>query len=445
MAKIDFRLSNDIGREGRKRTLRAIRVRISLGYSTTIGEKTTYQPIELGTGCSIEANQWDKIKKRACVRADKDRGLQACTDWQYINSTLDAIRDRCMLIASDIRLEELRGSAVTYEEAKDRYISDTTLSSLRGQNIFRRVVYTDGVFEFIASEIESGTDTEGTKKAKRNTLNHLRKYHDSISPEVPMYWERFDSDYIEGFICYLGGVTTNTSTINKQATNAKLFHRWGVEAGKATELGKVTKLREEDTQKTYLKPADLQALAYIELEEGSTIARARDWFLIACGTGLRVSDLLALTPAHLLPSDIEGVDKMIKIRTQKTKHEVIIPLIVPCVVETLEKLGWEFPKRLEPQTLNRFLKELCKRAGLTELTEIEKDGRKQEKWEAVTMHTARHTFVTQALMKGIRPELVAEITGHKSLGVLDKHYNRQTQRDKVEAFVRGYKKSNNLK
>lgn len=344
------------------------------------------------------------------------------------------------MLASDIRLEELGGKAVPYEEAKARYISDSTLLSLRRQNMARRVVYTDGVFEFILSEIDISTDTESTKRAKRNTLKHLKDYHKSISPKVPIYWEQFNADYIAGFMKYLEALgTQGSSTINKHIKHIKLFHRLGVEAGK------VTKLREEDTQKTYLKPKDLEALNVLELEEGSTIEIVRDWFLIACGTGLRVSDLLRLTPTNIHPSDIEGEGKEIRIRTQKTKHEVIIPLIVPCVVGTLEGLGWVFPKRLEPQTLNRFLKELCRRAGLTEITEIEKNGRKLEKWEAVTMHTARHTFATQALMKGIRPELVAQITGHKNLGVLDKYYNRQTQRDKLEAFVRDYIKSNNLK
>lgn len=439
MVKIDFILGNDIGRGGKLRTLRTIRLRVSLGYSTTIGGRTTYQPIELSTGCSIEAKQWDKERKRASVRADRGRGLQLCNDWQYINSTLEQIYDRCLFLASEIRQEEASGTPVTYEEAKERYRSDAVLLNLRGISETRRVVYTDGVFEFIASEIEAGTDTEGTKRAKRNTLNHLRSYHNSISPNVPMYWERFTADYLEGFVTYLRNNTSNASTINKQVKNARLFHRLGLEAGKANELGKVTKLKEEESQKIYLKPYELEALGALPLQAGSTEATARDWFLIACGTGLRVSDLLRLTPEHIRHSDIAGVGRLIQIRTQKTKHEVIIPLVVPCVVETLERLGWIFPKRLEPQTLNRLLKKLSREAGITDKTEItDKQGRTLERWEAITMHTARHTFATQALMLDIRPELVAEITGHKSLGVLDKHYNRQTQRDKVEAFVQAY-------
>lgn len=61
MAKVRFELSNNIGDKGKPRKLRAIRVRVSLGYSTTIGERTKYQRIELSTGCSIEAHHWDKV------------------------------------------------------------------------------------------------------------------------------------------------------------------------------------------------------------------------------------------------------------------------------------------------------------------------------------------------------------------------------------------------
>lgn len=447
MVKIDFRLNTNRSIGGKLRTLRAIRVRISLGYSTTIGGRTIYQPIELGTGCSVEEKQWDRERKRASVRADRNKGLQGCPDHQYINSTLDLIQERCALIASGIRQEEMSGTEVTYEQAKERYTSDSTLCKLRGQNTERRVVYTDGVFEFIASEIEARTNEDNTKRGRYNSLNRLKEFHEHISPNTPTYWENFNADYIERFRRYLQETGRKASTINKATSNAGVFHSWGVEAGKASELGKVTKLREEDSQKVYLKPYEVEALASLPLENGSTSATARDWFLIACGTGLRVSDLLTLTPEHLQASDIEGADKLIKIRTQKTKQEVIIPLIAPCVVQTLERLGWVFPRRLEPQTLNRFLKSLCQQAGITDPTEImhPTGGRALQKWEAVTMHTARHTFATQALMLGIRPELVAEITGHKSLGVLDKHYNRQTQRDKVEAFVQAYNKSNNLK
>jgi integrase len=38
---------------------------------------------------------------------------------------------------------------------------------------------------------------------------------------------------------------------------------------------------------------------------------------------------------------------------------------------------------------------------------------KKFKFELLTSHTARRTFVTLSLEKGMRPEMVMSITGHK--------------------------------
>ncbi len=39
--------------------------------------------------------------------------------------------------------------------------------------------------------------------------------------------------------------------------------------------------------------------------------------------------------------------------------------------------------------------------------------KKIPKYELITTHTARRTFITLSLEKGIRPEVVMSITGHK--------------------------------
>lgn len=38
---------------------------------------------------------------------------------------------------------------------------------------------------------------------------------------------------------------------------------------------------------------------------------------------------------------------------------------------------------------------------------------KKQKFDLITTHTARRTFVTLSLEKGIRAEIVMDITGHK--------------------------------
>ena len=52
----------------------------------------------------------------------------------------------------------------------------------------------------------------------------------------------------------------------------------------------------------------------------------------------------------------------------------------------------------------------------TKRIEIEKS-----KYDFISTHTARRTFVTLSLEKGMRPETVMEITGHKDYKTMKKY------------------------
>ena len=43
------------------------------------------------------------------------------------------------------------------------------------------------------------------------------------------------------------------------------------------------------------------------------------------------------------------------------------------------------------------------------------------KWEFISTHTARRTFVTLSLEKGMRPEVLMTITGHKDNKTMKKY------------------------
>jgi integrase len=79
------------------------------------------------------------------------------------------------------------------------------------------------------------------------------------------------------------------------------------------------------------------------------------------------------------------------------------------------------------QKTKEYLKLIAKDAELNELVSVVNysGARKIEnfypKRELVTTHIARRTFVTLALEKGIRPEVVMSITGHKDYKTFKKY------------------------
>jgi len=109
------------------------------------------------------------------------------------------------------------------------------------------------------------------------------------------------------------------------------------------------------------------------------------------------------------------------IKTQKTRDSPKIP-ILPQAQEILDRYEGMCPTALPTtsnQKANDYIKELGKLVEVdTPISIIRYQGAKRfeetfPKYEKLTTHTARKTFVTLALEKGMRPEVVMKITGHK--------------------------------
>lgn len=432
LARISFQL---LRKQGRKRY--PIVCRVSMGYSVAHEARRKYRPIQFYTGQSIAPNEWDATTQRASTRADKARGLKACIDHLYINSTLERVYDRCRIITEEIRGREFDGVTIPLEQAKELLASDVTLSRLRG--VTTKQATTTGVLEWLSlKNEESATTTEGTKKSRRNTLKHLRAYHEATHPGRPLSWEALTREYLESFRGWL--VTEaglSTATTNKQLNTLRTFLEWGRDAGKITASVRLGKLKEEqDGGKMYLAPEAIDALCALDLKDGER--DARDWFVIACGTGIRVSDLLALSRANLIATQGKAYAYEITHRQGKTKKVVSIPLVVPQAVQTLERLGWQFPQPRTQPYLNRTIKELARRAGLNAPTEeLHPDGRPKMQHEAITMHTGRRSFATNAYIAGIPLDAIRAITGHSDIRTLE-IYLRQTDEEKRKAFANTY-------
>jgi integrase len=79
------------------------------------------------------------------------------------------------------------------------------------------------------------------------------------------------------------------------------------------------------------------------------------------------------------------------------------------------------------QKLNDYIKQIAKTAGITEKVQkvtFKGPNRKvteHPKYELMASHTGRRTFITLSLEKGMRPEVLRQITGHTTLRLLEKY------------------------
>lgn len=178
------------------------------------------------------------------------------------------------------------------------------------------------------------------------------------------------------------------------------------------------------SEKVTLTFAELEKIknAYFNNER---LAAARDWLIIGCYTGQRVSDLLRMNSGLLVNY---GRVQLISIAQQKTGKTVQIPLHNE-VKRILESRKGEFPPVFAKQQdsnsalFNRYLKQVCKTAGIDEPTKgARKDPETNRnakgvypKYELVTSHICRRSFATNFYGESNYPTpILMNITGHSS-------------------------------
>lgn len=223
--------------------------------------------------------------------------------------------------------------------------------------------------------------------------------------------------------CLQNGYSQNTISrtmvfIKTVCNHAKIFD---VEISSTIDLFKT---KREKVKNIYLDEREIELLEQMEpLSE--TLENAKDWLLISCYTGQRVSDFMRFDKNMIrYQKGRDGALKaFIEFGQQKTKKLMSIPLSSK-VMSILDKRNGEFPIAISDQKYNDFIKEVCMTAGIDNLVEGSKkvklksgDWRKvsgvYKKWELVSSHIGRRSFATNNYGK-IPTVFLMNMTGHGS-------------------------------
>lgn len=152
----------------------------------------------------------------------------------------------------------------------------------------------------------------------------------------------------------------------------------------------------------------------------------RDVFCFTCFTGLRYSDLKGLKQENIVNGSTHLIIKM-----QKTRRNVKVPLN-QYAKEILKKYeddenGEYCFEVFQNPVMNRYLKEIGEMLAINDTTTLTsfRGGQKiedtQPKYKFITCHTARRTFITLSLQKGMRQEVVMKIVGQKDIRTMMKY------------------------
>lgn len=275
----------------------------------------------------------------------------------------------------------------------------------------------DSLTAYMAEYIKRIEPTTPYNTLKRHTtvLNHLKEYERERG--YPITFDEVREPFYLAFLAWLYQEPRNhqISTAMRNIKNIKQVMRKAANDGLHTNVVYTNfRTHTPKKQKLYLTFDELEKLNALNLS--GMEEKARDLFLLSAYTGLRVSDYTRLRPEHITENSTG--EKQISITTQKMKNQVVIPLL-PIAYKILEKYAWKAPK-IPDSKINLHIKELCKRAGITDRLQWSdtKGGQRNEttveKWEKVSTHTGRRSFATNFYLLEVPRVAIMAITGHTS-------------------------------
>jgi len=266
--------------------------------------------------------------------------------------------------------------------------------------------------EFI--DKSKNTKAERTIKSYVTTRNFLKDFVNVTNYDIR--FESLDYKFYEKFQNYAFEIKeTKNNYFAKLVTVIKTFMTWSFDRDYHKNLDyKKFKANERNVEVIYLTMEELLKLYNFEFEN-DRLNRTRDVYCFGCFTGLRFSDLKQLKASNIF-------EEHLKLNIQKTKtidHKIPLNKYSKAILEKYKETIYEPLPTISSQKFNKYIKESCKFVGIDTPTTItryigtRRIDKTVPKYELITSHTARKTFVTNSLILGMKEMVVRNITGHK--------------------------------
>lgn len=171
----------------------------------------------------------------------------------------------------------------------------------------------------------------------------------------------------------------------------------------------------ESVKHVYLTIDELEKIEKTNLSD--QLENAKDWLIISCYTGQRVSDFMRFTSDMITTKDSK---QYIEFTQEKTKKIMTLPLHKK-VIDILNKRNGNFPIAISDQKYNDYIKDVCLLAGIKHKVEgsIKRTETKRketgifEKYKLVCSHIGRRSFASNFYSK-IPTSLLIAATGHST-------------------------------
>mgnify|MGYP004443229385 CR=1 FL=1 len=363
------------------------------------------------TGQRINATQWCDDKEEV-KRNNFNKAGESASE---INARLRQIRTAVDVVFTRLAATDVIPTPNNVREMLKNELGKATIS---------RKSFMEYYEQFIN---EAGTLRQWSKPTYKKYFTirqHLQAYQ-----RTSFYFEDVTKSFMRGFVEYLVNLGLRNDVVLKYIVQFNSFMTWATDEGHNKNLEyqhfkPTLKTTTDKIHKFALSEGELQMLFTMEINK-PYLQRVRDVFCFCCATGLRYSDARALRWCDIKNGYIDFT-------TQKTSEHLQIPLtemsnaIIARYESTKDVFEYVLPV-ISNQKYNKYLKELGQLAGMNETHhEVFFSGseRKEDtfqRWQKLSSHVARRTFVTLAVSRGIPGEVIRSMTGHHSTAVMDKY------------------------
>ena len=300
---------------------------------------------------------------------------------------------------------------------------DKQLNSYYNRNTKIKTIPKD-IVRFIEYYVEQRlNEVKPASITKFKVVKHkLQRLENHIGRSI--FINEINEEFKELFVNYCKGENYSQNTMQRELNIIKMFCKFAKYKGVDVHIElEGLKLNKEKTEKIYLSLKEIDQIEAAQIDKPYLI-NARDWLIISCFTGQRISDFMRFNKEMIR---VEDSKTLLEFDQQKTGKTMTIPLHSK-VTSILNKYNGDFPKRISDQRYNDYLKEVCKIAKLHQKVKgkkqiniskdpLERKVRRVEgmypKYELVTSHIGRRSFATNHYGK-IPTSYLIYVTGHSS-------------------------------
>ena len=375
------------------------------------------KPLSFSTGVSLLPSEWDAALGRAKGRSsDAAEANTLIADWSQLVANVFSHYDSLNIVPT---AEQLRGAFARATE------EDNAVAGYVPQEL-SRVTLQAALTQFTLDKKNRSSWSQGTVVALQSFRRMVGDFMpDTIVNDIDVPWMEKLHEWM------VKERNQQGVSVNGNLVKMRWFLRWarkkGYYKGEADReyRPKVKGANEKNRAIVYLTREELKRLEAFEFDEPH-FQVAKDVFLFCCYTGLRTSDVFKLSRADCY------VD-YITFTTQKTGHTLTVPLNNRAKA-ILDKYSNCKPNRKQKadgivhpalpatylKTANKHLHVMMMMAGIDAPTHhiyyigADRYDEVKPKYELITTHTARHTFIVTAISLGIPIPVIMEWTGHSN-------------------------------